>query len=75
MPITAPVGSLTTAIVPRSPTSMAPATTWPPLAAAVSTVFRASSVVRYTDHTSVTGTPGWAAMQPATRTPSFVKLK
>ena len=49
--------------------------TWPPLAAAASTVFPASSVARYTDQASGWPEPGWLAMQPATRTPPFVKLK
>jgi hypothetical protein len=40
------------AMVPRSATSMALTRTWPPWAAVASTAFLASSVAKYTDHTS-----------------------
>ena len=74
MPIAAWPASFTTAMVPSSPTAMGATITCPPLAAAASLVASASSVARYTDHTS--GMPDWPSlrMPPATFSPSLKKV-
>ena len=57
-------------MVPSVPTAIGSTNSWAPLALATSAVFVASSTARYTDQTS--GMPSsWAAMSPATCSPSF----
>ena len=70
----APAGSVSTGIVPRSPTGIAGTTTAPPSAVAASVVAVASSTARYTDQPSGTPCAGSFAMPPATSAPSLAKV-
>jgi hypothetical protein len=67
----APVGSVSTSIVPISPTAMVGTTMVPPSAVTASAVAAASSVARYTDQPSGTPWAGSLAMPPATMVPSL----
>ncbi len=72
-PMTAPAGSVTTIIEPRSPTAIGGTMTVAPAASAAATVAWASAVFRYTDQMFAGPSPIGGTI-PATRLPLRVKF-